>query len=109
MKTLLKIKDSDEAKAAKQGAFSKMDDAGAKIDSIKALNDKKEWSPEETTKAQDLAKGLPNGKFKTDFGKSIDSHIAAAKLKAENKSNLETTTKNRFTWCSWKWFLEPWK
>ncbi|MEK7433576.1 MAG: hypothetical protein AABZ74_10630 [Cyanobacteriota bacterium] len=88
-----KIKDSDEAKAAKQGAFSKMDDAGAKIDSIKALNDKKEWSPEETTKAQDLAKGLPDGKFKADFGKSIDSHIAAAKLKAENKSNLETTTK----------------
>lgn len=85
------IKDSPEAKTAKDQGIAKLDDAGKKIDQVKSLSGKKEWSADETKTAQDLAKSLPDGDFKTGFNKSIDSHIASAKLKEENRANLKTT------------------
>lgn len=85
------IKDSPEAKTSKEQGLAKLDDAGKKIDQINTLTAKKEWSADETKTAQDLAKSLPDGDFKTGFSKSIDSHVATAKLKEENRSNLKTT------------------
>lgn len=87
------IKDSEDIKGAKQKALNTLDGIDAKINSIKALIAKKDWTPEESAQAVKFLDELPEGDFKNQLNTAIEAHSEAAKLKEKARANTPTTVK----------------
>ena len=87
------IKDSDDIKGAKQKALTTLDGIDNKINSIKTLIGKKDWTKEDSEQAVKFLGELPPGDFKDQLSKAIDGHSEAAKLREKAKANTPTTVK----------------
>lgn len=88
-----KIKDMEDIKGSKQQALNTLDGIENKINSIKTLIAKKDWSKEDAAQAVKFSGELPPGDFKNQLDKAIEANSEAAKLKEKAKANTPTTVK----------------
>lgn len=88
-----KIKDMEDIKGSKKQALDTLNGIETKINSVKTLINKKDWSKEEAAQAVKFSGELPPGDFKNQLDKAIEGNSEAAKLKEKAKANTPTTVK----------------